>query len=76
MRPELGFVSYCSPAGQERLSNTLHGNYDPTFAEAFVCSRDPALQRATGLGASLSGPSRHLDFVWKRTEIGYLKKHT
>ena len=65
MRQELGFVFFCSLVGQDHFSKILHGNYHPTLAEAFVFARGPALQHATGLGASLCGRSRHLDFVLK-----------
>lgn len=64
-RQEFGFVFFFSRVGEVHFSEPLHGNYDPTFAEAVVCSRGPALQHATGLGASLCGPSHHLDFGWK-----------
>jgi len=64
-RQEFGFVLFCSRVGEDHHSKILHGNYDPTFAEAFFCSRGHALQHATGLSASLCGPSRHLDVGWK-----------
>jgi hypothetical protein len=46
-RQELGFVIFCSRTGRDYFSKTLYGNYDQILAEAFVCSRSPALQHAT-----------------------------
>ncbi len=73
-RLEFRYAFFCSPTSWVCLSKSWHENCPPTLAEASVCSRGHALQHATGLDASWSDPSRHLELGSRWTENAQLTR--